>query len=250
MRYLPFGYAGKLKAMLPRRPPAAFTLVELLAAIAIIGVMVGLIVPAVQQTRAAARQAACQSNLRKWVLACHCFAETHRGYLPRRGQGPAQNPRLDRPEDWFNALPPLIEIEPYSSLHAAARHPQASDNCPWICPEAQPLATAKANDVYFTYAMNMGLSVWSAPRPDHIDRVGSLQTMVFMADSLGPYCSVFPSRNDYRPIDRHAGSVNIAFLDGHVASVASEDAGSQGRTLDHPDIRWFPPNGNWPGPPE
>jgi hypothetical protein len=38
--------------------------------------------------------------------------------------------------------------------------------------------------------MNMALSALISNRPDRIDRVGPLQTMVFMADGLGPWCSV------------------------------------------------------------
>ena len=242
---------------------SGFTLVELLVSVSIVALLAAILLPAIMQARAATRRTVCLSNLRQWTLAVRMYTDTHHGRLPYRGQGVQPTTRLDAMDDWINAIPQFAESPPYIDLVNAKKKPKADDASIWICPDAISLdqlrpdelnpTTLKQIDVttFFAYGMNMALSTPYMGRRDSIDKVGPLQNMVFMADALGPYCSVIPHKNDYTPIARHiGGTVNIAFLDGRVESHAGEEVGCRVGDPKRPDIVWYPPNSLWPGPPK
>jgi len=81
---------------------AGFTLVELLVVIAIIGVLVALLLPAVQAAREAARRAQCSNNLRQIGLATTQYADTYKGAFPVASYACCYG-------TWLVALLPYIE---------------------------------------------------------------------------------------------------------------------------------------------
>lgn len=101
----------------------AFTLVEVLVVIAIIGILVGLLLPAVQMAREAARRLQCTNHLKQLALAAHNFESSHQrlppGYLGSDFQKPVSDAVADTPHgrQWVGLLPYLFPFAEQGALY-------------------------------------------------------------------------------------------------------------------------------------
>jgi prepilin-type N-terminal cleavage/methylation domain-containing protein len=95
----------------PMRRQLGYTFTEILVVIAIIGVLVALLLPAVQAAREAARRSNCQKNLEQLIIAVHNYEMLHQVYPPGtvNSTGPIQSLPQGYHHNWIIQLLPFIE---------------------------------------------------------------------------------------------------------------------------------------------
>lgn len=110
------GEAGSPLGGVARAARGGFTLVELLVVISIIGLLMGLLLPAVQAARESARRASCSNNLKQLALAAQNFHDVHRR-LP-----PGRYGFEDLDHSWRTRLLPYLELESiYQQINLSKR---------------------------------------------------------------------------------------------------------------------------------
>jgi prepilin-type N-terminal cleavage/methylation domain-containing protein/prepilin-type processing-associated H-X9-DG protein len=87
-----------------KRKRKAMSLVELLVVISIIGILVAMLLPAMQSARAAARAVSCKNNMRQLGLAFTQYCDTHKGEFPKFADDSTQSA-----QSWINTVAPHLE---------------------------------------------------------------------------------------------------------------------------------------------
>lgn len=221
---------------------AAFTLVELLVVIALVGTLAGLLLAVFARVQAQGRSVQCVSNLRQWGVALNLYANENNGDYPRRGQGVQPLTQLQHPgdspsHDWFNVLPPYAGQPGLQDAVRSGHPPKPGDRSLFVCPAAQ----ASASGPYFLpYAMNMYLSPWIRPSPHNRSQIDQTSQLAFLADGPVAWSSTVPSSQAYSVQARHSGRANVCFVDGHVAGFDGTylGCGVGQPSPEHDDVRW------------
>lgn len=229
----------------PFRGPSgavAFTLVELLAAIAVIAILIGLLVPALSRSKTSAQRIRCVSNLRQLGLAGQMYWDDHGGHAFRWRTESTNGGDVY----WFGWLQKGSEGERAFDPKLGMLYPYLSGRGVETCPALDylsPQFKLKATGASYGYGYNLHLS---APRdlpPLSVNQVPHPAELVFLADSAqvntfqapaspeNPLLEefYFISTNEATAHFRHNKRAEAVFIDGHVNSERPHSRGADSR---------------------
>jgi prepilin-type N-terminal cleavage/methylation domain-containing protein/prepilin-type processing-associated H-X9-DG protein len=260
-----------------------FTLVELLVVVAVIGVLVALLLPALSRVRSKAQQVDCMSRKKQWTMAFRMYVEENDNRIPREGYGSlgevTRNNWIqvrglnlgggatDSDEVWYNALPVYAGVPRAASYAPVDKHKDFySARSLFHCAAARfPPHVNKPSYLLAIFSIAMNSQLIEFPYGPTINyneiQEDEARTVLFLDNLLENEPKVHPAQeNDNlgqpaayadRFSARHGNGGNLAFADGHVSwfpggKVVETDPQSPlrgGAIMPPTDIVWEPRHG-------
>jgi prepilin-type N-terminal cleavage/methylation domain-containing protein/prepilin-type processing-associated H-X9-DG protein len=223
----------RIASLLPVRTNGAFTLVELLVAIAIIAMLAGLLFPTLARATAAARRAKCAGNLRQLGLATQMYWDDNAGACFRYRSAITNNGAVY----WFGWIEDGAEgLRAYDATQAAL-YPYLQGHGVELCPALTCTGTKfklKAKGATYGYGYNLFLSAAMNRPARNIGRVSNPAGIALFADAAqvnvwqAPASPSNPMLEEWYYVDdndsqpnghfRHQQKANALFCDSHVGT--------------------------------
>ena len=199
-----------------------FTLIELLIVIAIIAILAGMLLPALNKARQLARKTACTNNLKSIGTAFQMYTQDNQDYWP---QTTVSNGTL-----WliwnsdYNSQP--TTIAPYLNHHqnvfVGGVRVKAAGTSPLLCPDFdQTRFNSGAHVVSYAHNCHIMDSLAAGSSPRHIKKINHPARTMAAQDYLG-YGNgriLYFSDPVVEFAYRHNNTMNVLFCDGHVQSL-------------------------------
>ena len=243
-----------------RRARGAFTLIELLTVIAIIGILAAILIPVVGKVRKTAKYSLNVSNVRQWTVANMLHIQDNKGYIPWRGPALSGGESIVDSEEifstaipvlpWWNALPKYVGHKTMKELKEMNSLPKLGDNSIFVSPLAEDTVAGNRWAAFTCYAPPRISNKGSPTYVTNISKVVNPSRTVVFAETSHfsqalqggtptPYINEISSPNSTGPYNRNGGNGDrgglqgkaaIGFFDGSVRTLSGAQIATHGGT--------------------